>query len=185
MECTALNASCFTLPVLRGPGSFGGAIPTNDLFETSFTNGQRNIFRQSFQKRWDASLVKNTAITERFNLKYTFDVYNLTNTASFDVPGNEVSQNENYNTFPFRASGLQCLALGLRHVLPNHRPGGLYYCPAVSDRHSHHRKRSANPDVVAAHLLSRLRKCKRPGPKRRPGRLSFVEEPVYAVTGHS
>ena len=32
--------------------------------------------------------------------KYTFDVYNLTNTTSFDVPGNEVSQNQYYNAFP-------------------------------------------------------------------------------------
>jgi hypothetical protein len=32
-------------------------------------------------------------------LKYTFDVYNLTNSASFDVPGNEVNQNQNFNGF--------------------------------------------------------------------------------------
>ncbi len=95
----ALKSSCFTVPLLAA-GSFGGGIPSTDPFETNFTTGQRNIFRQAFQKRWDASLVKNTAITERFNLKYTFDVYNLTNTASFDVPGNEVSQNQNYNSFP-------------------------------------------------------------------------------------
>ena len=33
-------------------------------------------------------------------MKFTFDVYNLTNTTSFDVPGNEVSQNALYNPFP-------------------------------------------------------------------------------------
>jgi hypothetical protein len=37
-------------------------------------------------------------------LKYTFDVYNLTNTPSFDVPGNEVSQNQDYNGFPNAAN---------------------------------------------------------------------------------
>ena len=41
-----------------------------------------------------------TQITERYSLKYTFDVYNLTNTTSFDIPGNEVSQNAGYNAFP-------------------------------------------------------------------------------------
>ena len=41
-----------------------------------------------------------TSITERYNLKYTFDVYNLTNTTSFDIPGNEVFQNQNFNQFP-------------------------------------------------------------------------------------
>ena len=95
----ALKASCFTVPLLA-PGSFDGGIPSTDAFETNFTNGQRNIFRQAFQKRSDASLIKLTNITERYSLKYTFDVYNLTNTSSYDVPGNEVSQNENYNSFP-------------------------------------------------------------------------------------
>jgi hypothetical protein len=95
----ALKASCFTVPLLA-PGSYAGGIPNNDVFETSFTSGQRNIFRQPFQKRADASLVKVTKFKERYDLKYTFDVFNLTNTTSFDVPGNEVSQNENYNSFP-------------------------------------------------------------------------------------
>ncbi len=81
-------------------GGLNGAIPTNDPFETGFTTGQRNIFRQSFQKRADASVIKALNIKERYNLKFTFDVYNLTNTTSFDVPGNEVSQNQYYNAFP-------------------------------------------------------------------------------------
>jgi len=95
----ALKASCFTVPLLA-PGSFNGGIPSNDAFETDFTHGQRNIFRQSFQKVANASLVKNTTFKERYNLKFSFDVYNLTNTTSLDIPGNEVSQNENYNSFP-------------------------------------------------------------------------------------
>ena len=44
--------------------------------------------------------MKITNFTERYTLKYTFDVYNLTNTSSFDVPGNEVSQNEFYDAAP-------------------------------------------------------------------------------------
>lgn len=99
----ALDASCFTLPILPA-GGLGGAIPTSDPFETGFTSGQRNIFRQAFQKRSDASLIKQTSFGDRYTLKYTFDVYNLTNTSSFDVPGNEVTQNENYNPFPGSAS---------------------------------------------------------------------------------
>ncbi len=96
---TALNADCFTLPLLPA-GGLGGAIPSSDPYETGFTTGQRNIFRQAFQKRADASLVKVISFRERYNLKFTFDVYNLTNTTSFDVPGNEVSQNEFYNAYP-------------------------------------------------------------------------------------
>jgi hypothetical protein len=37
---------------------------------------------------------------ERYALRYTFDAFNLTKTCSFDMPGNEVSQNQNYNGFP-------------------------------------------------------------------------------------
>jgi len=105
----ALNAACFTLPLLAA-GGLGGAIPSTDPFETGFTTGQRNIFRQSFQKRADASLVKDLPINDRYSLKYTFDVYNLTNTTSLDVPGNEVSQNAYYNSFP--ASGTPVLPTG-------------------------------------------------------------------------
>jgi hypothetical protein len=95
----ALKANCFTVPLLN-PGAFGGAIPAGDTFETNFTSGQRNIFRQAYQKRADASLVKTAQLTERFGLKYTFDVFNLTNTTSFDVTGDNVSQNQYYNSFP-------------------------------------------------------------------------------------
>jgi hypothetical protein len=127
---TALKASCFTIPVLTpGPnGSFGGAIPAADPYETNFTTGQRNIFRQSFQKRADASLVKITNFTERYALKYTFDVYNLTNTTSFDVPFNEVSQNADFNPFPEAGTPVlpgTCNAQGVGTV-----PGSFYSCPS-------------------------------------------------------
>jgi hypothetical protein len=108
----ALKTSCFTIPLLA-PGALGGAVPPGDTFETNFTTGQRNIFRQAFQKRADASLMKMTRLTERYKLKYTFDVYNLTNTSSFDVPGNEVSQNENYNSFPTAGEPLYNKPFGL------------------------------------------------------------------------
>ncbi len=108
----ALKASCFSVPLLA-PGALNGAIPSNDNFETDFTHGQRNIFRQAFQKRADASLVKVMDLSDRYHLKYTFDVYNLTNTASFDIPGNEVSQNENFNNFPVYGEPLYNAPFGI------------------------------------------------------------------------
>ena len=127
---TALNPACFTVPLLTpGPsGSFGGAIPASDPFETQFTSRQRNIFRQSFQKRADASLVKMTSFTERYALKYTLDVYNLTNTPSFDIPLNEVSQNLYFNPFPATGTPVlpgTCDAQGNGTV-----PGSFYSCPS-------------------------------------------------------
>jgi hypothetical protein len=120
----ALKASCFSLPLLPA-GGLGGAIPSTDPYETSFTNGQRNIFRQAFQKRADASLVKTISFKEKYNLKYTFDVYNLTNTTSFDVPGNEVSQNQDYNPFP--AQGTPVLPSGCDSNKPTNN---FYSCPS-------------------------------------------------------
>jgi hypothetical protein len=95
----ALDPSCFTIPLLA-PGALNGAIPTNDPFETTFTTGQRNIFQQTWQRRLDVSIVKNTRLTERFALRYSFDIFNLTNTPSFDIPVDDVTQNEAFNGFP-------------------------------------------------------------------------------------
>ncbi len=94
----ALKASCFTLPLIP-VGTMG--VPNGDPFETNFTNGQRNIFRQSWQRRADASLTKNLPIHDQFTLHYSFDVYNLTNTTSFDLPQNNVNQNQAFNNVPY------------------------------------------------------------------------------------
>jgi carboxypeptidase family protein len=95
----ALKASCFTVPLLA-PGALNGAIPPGDTYETNFTSGQRNIFRQSWQKRADISLVKLTQVNERVAVKYSFDVYNLTNHPSFDIPIDNVTQNGAFSPFP-------------------------------------------------------------------------------------
>jgi hypothetical protein len=116
----ALKPSCFTIPLpypcdstavanpQKADGSFPcSAIPSGDAFETNFTSGQRNIFRQAWQSRADISVVKNTKLTERFSLKYSFDVYNLTNHPSFDIPIDNVSQNQLFNGFPTQLPGGQ------------------------------------------------------------------------------
>lgn len=93
----ALKASCFTLPLIA-QGSMG--VPQGDPYETNFTAGERNIFRQSWQKRTDASLVKEIPLHDKYTLRYTLDVYNVTNTASFDIPQNNVNQNQAFNNVP-------------------------------------------------------------------------------------
>jgi len=128
---SALLAQCFTLPILPA-GGLNGAIPPDDPYETGFATGQRNIFRQAFQKRADVSLVKLTTFDhERYALKYTFDVYNLTNTTSFDIPGNEVSQNSGYNAFPPDDPGnASPLPTGCGTSSAASGAGDLYSCPA-------------------------------------------------------
>lgn len=93
----ALNPAAFGIPLIQ-PGQQGvpncgfstAGAAVCDVTETGFTTGQRNIFRQSFQKRADMSLIKNIRITEHVHARYSFDVYNLTNTTSFDIPGNSI-----------------------------------------------------------------------------------------------
>jgi hypothetical protein len=101
----ALNAACFTLPLLN-PGDLGGAIPPGDTYETTYTTGQRNIFRQPWQRRTDLSLIKMTQLTERVSARFTFEVFNLFNTPSFDIPIDNVDQNLDFNDFPVYGSTL-------------------------------------------------------------------------------
>jgi hypothetical protein len=121
---TALNPACFTLPLLN-PGDLGGAIPANDTFETNFTNGLRNVFRQTWQRVANISFVKLTSLTERYSLSYSLEIFNLTNTASFDVPIDDVTQNQYYNQFP--VVGTTPLPTGCATSTPTQ---GFYNCPA-------------------------------------------------------
>ena len=120
----ALKANCFDVPLLA-PGALNGGIPAGDTFETNFvTGGERNIFRQSWQKRADLSIVKQTQITERVGVKYSIDIFNLTNHPSFDVPIDNVSQNLAFSSFPVQGS--QVLPTGCNGNSPNE---GFYFCP--------------------------------------------------------
>ena len=76
------------------PGQDGIPVSTGsdpqDIYETDFAPGdQRNIFRQPPQKRLDLSVRKNFKITEKHSLEYQFNVFNVTNTSSLDVPQNQ------------------------------------------------------------------------------------------------
>ncbi|MGA8151965.1 MAG: TonB-dependent receptor [Terriglobales bacterium] len=125
-DTPALKASCFGIPLLS-PGALNGAIPSNDPYETNFIDhGQRNIFRQPWQRRADISLLKTTELTERVSLKYSFDVFNLTNTASFDIPIDDVSQNINFNGFPTVGTP------ATTNPCNQNFSGSVYVCPTLS-----------------------------------------------------
>ncbi len=122
----ALDASCFGLPLLS-PGDLNGAIPSNDPYETNFiSHGQRNIFRQSWQRRADISLAKMTQITEHSSVRYSFDVFNLTNTASFDIPIDDISQNISFNDFPVAGTP------STTNPCNGNFTGSVYVCPTLS-----------------------------------------------------
>lgn len=115
-----------------GPG--GG--PLCDVYETTFVPGQRNIFRQSFQKRADVTLQKEIPITERYNLRYQFEVFNITNTPSFDVPTNDIQLSPNYeeiaNPPGGYANGTQAQPYYSTAVATPSSPGGTATCQGQS-----------------------------------------------------
>jgi hypothetical protein len=75
-----LNPATFTSAPLV-PTSQGG-----DGTVTLFGNLGRNIYRGPFQQNWDFSLIKNVKITERQQLRFTSDFFNIWNHANFANP---------------------------------------------------------------------------------------------------
>ncbi len=53
---------------------------------TGFGNLARNTFRGPGQQNWDFSLIKNFKLTERHNLRFTTDFFNMWNHANFGNP---------------------------------------------------------------------------------------------------
>jgi hypothetical protein len=83
------------------PGNTGVPVSTGsdpqDIYETDFApSDQRNIFKQALQKRLDISIRKNFKLGSRFNAQYNFDIYNVFNTTSLDVPQNQTQVRQNY-----------------------------------------------------------------------------------------
>jgi hypothetical protein len=66
-----------------------------DIYETDFVPGQRNLFRQPYQKRLDISIRKTFHLTEKLALQYEFNIFNVTNITSLDVPQNQTQIRQN------------------------------------------------------------------------------------------
>ncbi len=82
------------------PGQMGVPVSTGndpqDIYETNFAPGERNIFRQAFQKQLNLSVRKQFHPSERLTLEYNFNVFNITNTTSLDVPQNQTQVRQNF-----------------------------------------------------------------------------------------
>jgi hypothetical protein len=93
----AIDPSAIAIKYLA-PGEKG--VPVNatgpqDTYETDFVPGQRNLFRQAGQRRLDLSFRKDFKVSERFGLQYQFNVFNITNTPSLDIPQNQTQIRQN------------------------------------------------------------------------------------------
>jgi hypothetical protein len=82
------------VPSASSPGAV--ASDPLDVYETDYASqNQRNIFRQALQKRLDISVRKNFKPTDRVTLQYAFNVFNIFNTTSLDVPQNQTQIRQN------------------------------------------------------------------------------------------
>ena len=64
---------------------------------TGFGDLGRNIYRGPYQQNWDFSLIKNFRLTERQNIRFTSDFFNIWNHANFANPvGTDVESPGNF-----------------------------------------------------------------------------------------
>ena len=84
----------YLAPGTNGIPVSSGSEPS-DIYQTAFNVGQRNIFRQAPQKRMDLSIRKGFRITERIKAQYEFNIFNLTNSTSMDIPQDQAQMRQN------------------------------------------------------------------------------------------
>jgi Carboxypeptidase regulatory-like domain len=101
-----INPNAFAIPYLQ-PGQDGvppcqmvSGTQVCDTQETGYGSNGRNIFRAPFQTRFDFSVFKNFRLTERFNLKFEADAFNLFNHPNFDTPNTDFELNGCFNPVP-------------------------------------------------------------------------------------
>jgi hypothetical protein len=80
-----LNASAFTFAPLLYPTQ---CATDPNFCTTGFGDLGRNIYRGPFQQNWDISLIKNFKLTERQDLRFTADFFNVWNHTNFANPAN-------------------------------------------------------------------------------------------------
>ena len=78
-----LNVNAFTPAPLLYPAQ---CLTDPNFCTTDFGNVGRNTFRGPRQQNWDFSLIKNFKITERQQLRFTADFFNIWNHANFANP---------------------------------------------------------------------------------------------------
>ncbi len=78
-----LNLSNFTTAPLLYPTQCAS---DDNFCTTDFGNLGRNIYRGPFQQNWDFSLLKEFHVTERQNIRFTADFFNIWNHANFGNP---------------------------------------------------------------------------------------------------
>lgn len=107
-----------TLDQLRQGGSdkteqyFNASVLTSAL--GGFGNLGRNVLRAPSQSRFDVGVAKVTRLTERVNLEFRWDVFNLFNKANFAAPNTELSDDADFNRITNTIGGPRVMQFGLK-----------------------------------------------------------------------
>ncbi|MFN0123979.1 MAG: hypothetical protein ACKV2V_26045 [Blastocatellia bacterium] len=101
----------FNPSVLCSPLTVAGGYPNN----LGFGNLGRNILRSPRQNRVDAGLAKNTQFTERLDLEFRWEVFNLLNRANFATPENVIGDaGTDFNKITNTVGGPRVMQFGLK-----------------------------------------------------------------------
>jgi hypothetical protein len=104
---------------VQAPGAIGPGQSWFDrsafapVTEVRFGNTGRNILRGPGVVRLDASLFRQFSLTERMNLQFRAEAFNLPNHAQFDNPGANVS-GANFGSITSAPPSERQIRLGLR-----------------------------------------------------------------------
>ena len=110
-----LDPTAFVKAPLADPA--GCAIDSNAC-TTVFGDLRRNLYRGPFQQNWDFSLIKNFAITERQQLRFTADFFNLWNHPNFASPAiaQQDINNPNFSQITSTVGNPRLIQLSLRYA---------------------------------------------------------------------
>jgi hypothetical protein len=107
-----------TLDQLRQGGSditeqyFNASVLTSSL--GGFGNLGRNVLRAPSQSRFDIGVSKVTKLTERVNLEFRWDVFNLFNKANFAAPNSELFDTADFNRITNTIGGPRVMQVGAK-----------------------------------------------------------------------
>ncbi len=110
-----LNLSAFTPAPLLYPG-LCDPIKNPNFCTTGFGNLGRNTFRGPGQQNWDFSLIKNFKITERQELRFTTDFFNIWNHANFANPAFTDVEGGNFGKITSTVGAPRLIQFSLRYA---------------------------------------------------------------------
>jgi hypothetical protein len=117
-----LNPSAFTpapllYPAQCDPNQPNPAVfPNSNFCTTDFGNLGRNTFRGPGQQNWDFSLIKNFKLTERQELRFTTDFFNIWNHANFANPAFTDVEGGNFGKITSTVGTSRLIQFSLRYA---------------------------------------------------------------------